>query len=186
MNIKEHMKGVEDRMKKAVESTRHELSGIRTGRASLALLDPIQVEAYGGKCPIKQVANLSTPDAKSILINPYDKSVLGSIEKAILKSELGLTPSNDGKVIRLNMPPLTEDRRKDLVKITKKLAEEGRIKVRNVRRDAIEEIKEGEKDGDVPEDEGKHARDEIQKMTDRYIKEVDAVLKEKEDEILHF
>lgn len=186
MLVKTFLKETEERMKKAVDATRHELSGIRTGRASIALLDPIQVECYGSKCPIRQVANVSTPDARTILINPYDKAVIREIEKAIQASDLGLTPSNDGKVIRLGLPPLTEERRKELARICKKLAEEGRVKVRNVRRDGIEEIKEGEKDGDIPEDEGKHARDEIQKLTDKYIKEVDDILKEKEDEILNF
>lgn len=184
MLVKEHLKATEKKMQKSVESMRHELSGIRTGRASIALLDPIQVEAYGSKCPIRQLANVSTPDARTILISPYDPSTVKDIEKAIMASDIGITPSNDGKSIRLNMPPLTEERRKELVKVAKKLSEEGRIAIRNHRRDAIEEIKEGEKDGDIPEDDGKHARDEIQKMTDKYTKEIDEIVEEKEKEIM--
>jgi len=186
MLIQELIDQIELDMEAAVESTQHELAQIRTGRASLALVDGINVECYGGKSPLKQVAGLSVPEARLIVIQPWDRSILGDIEKAILKSELGITPGNDGKVIRLQIPPLTEERRKELVKHVKKLGEEGKIKIRNIRRTANDEVKEGEKDGDIPEDEGKRTVEKIQEMTNRFIERIDGVIEEKSKEIAEF
>ena len=186
MLIQEMMEQLELEMESTVESTQHELAQIRTGRASLALVDGINVDCYGGKSPLKQVASLSVPEARLIVIQPWDRSILTDIEKAILKSDLGITPNSDGKVIRLSIPPLTEERRKELVKHVKKLGEEGKIKIRSLRRTANEEVKQGEKDGDIPEDEGKRTIEKIQEMTDEFIKKVDAVIEEKSKEIAEF
>ncbi len=181
---KEVIASVKQNMDKAVEHVRREFSSIRTGRASTALLDGISVDYYGSTVPLNQIANLSVPDAKLLLITPYDKGGLGSIEKAILKSDLGLTPNNDGKVIRIPIPELTEERRKDLVKVVKRLAEDSRISVRNIRREANDQVKKAEKNGEVPEDESHRIRDEVQKVTDGYVKKIDDVLKAKEEEIM--
>lgn len=186
MIIEEFMEELKMEMEGAIQSTQHEFAHIRTGRASLALVDGINVECYGGKSPLKQVASLSVPEARLIVIQPWDRSILQDVEKALLKSELGITPTNDGKVIRLQVPPLSEERRKDLVKHVKKLGEEGKVKIRNLRRKANDEIKQGEKDGDIPEDEGKHTIDQIQKMTDEFILKVDALIEEKNKEIMEF
>jgi ribosome recycling factor len=186
MLLKELLNEVEKKMDSAVEGTRHECAGIRTGRASIALVDGINVEAYGGKSPIRQMANISTPDARTIVIQPWDKGILKSIEKAIQTSDLGVTPSNDGNVIRLTLPQLTQERRQELAKQVKKLGEEGKISVRNVRRHAIDEIKQGEKDGDIPEDEGKATRDKIDKQVEEHSKRIDAVIHEKTEEIMKF
>lgn len=173
----------EDRMKKAVQALKKELSTLRAGRANPALLERVQVDYYGVPTPINQTGNISTPDPRTILIQPWDKSTLGSIEKAILKSDLGLTPTNDGDVIRINIPPLTEERRAELVKTAKKFGEEAKVAVRNIRRDANEEIKKLEKT-DISEDESRRHQDDIQKMTDRYVKEIDNILDDKEKEIM--
>lgn len=186
MLIKELMKQLELEMNEAVDSTRHELAVIRTGRASPALVDGINVECYGGKSPLKQVAGISVPEGRLIVIQAYDPSILGDIERAILKSDIGITPNNDGKVIRLNIPSLTEERRKELAKHVRKLGEEGKVKVRNIRRSANDEIKQGEKDGDIPEDEGKRTIEKIQKITDDFIKKVDEVIEDKRKEIEEF
>jgi ribosome recycling factor len=173
-----------EHMKKAVEHLSHDLATIRTGRASAALLDGIRVEYYGVPTPVKQVATVSVPDAKTILIQPFQPNVLHAIEKAIMASDLGLTPNSDGHAIRLPIPALTEDRRKDLIKVVKKLGEDTRIAVRNIRRDAIEKIKASEKSGKITEDDLHRGEKEAQDITDEYIKEIDAVLIAKEKEIM--
>jgi ribosome recycling factor len=173
----------EERMDKAVGALRRELASLRAGRASVSLLDRVQVEYYGAMTPVNQLANISTPDARTLIIQPWDKSSIGAIEKAILKSDLGLTPSNDGTVIRITIPALTEERRTDLVKMTKKYGEEAKVAVRNIRRDANDDIKKLEK-GTISEDESRGHQEEIQKLTDKFTAEVDKVLAAKEKEIL--
>jgi len=177
-------KDTEAKMGKAVESTRLDFAGIRTGRASPALLDRITVEAYGASVPLKQVASISTPDARSLLVNAFDKSTVAAIRKAIETSDLGLNPSVDGQAIRLAIPPLTEDRRKDLVKVVHKRAEEGKVSIRNIRHKSVDAIKTLLKDHKITEDENKRAGEQLQKITDRYSKDVDALVQAKEKEIL--
>lgn len=173
-------------MKKALENMREELAKIRTGRASPALLDSIKVNYYGSRVPLKQTASISAPDARLLVVQPWERSMLGEIEKAILKSDLGLTPTTDGNIIRIPIPQLTEERRKDLVKLVRKLGEEGRIAIRNIRRDANEQIKKSEKEGDISEDDAYRDRDDIQKLTDKYIELLDEVISKKEEEIMEF
>jgi ribosome recycling factor len=173
-------------MEDAVDSIRRDLAQLRTGRATPALVDGILVEAYGAKTPIKQMANISIPEARLIVIQPWDKSVLPDIEKAIQKSELGINPSSDGKLIRLSIPPLTEERRRDLVKMAKKVGEEGKVRVRHLRRDSLESLKVAEKNGEIPEDESKKMQDEVQKLTDKFVARIDEILKDKEHEIMNF
>ena len=172
------------RMDKTIESTRSEFGSVRTGVPRPGLLDRIQVSYYGTKTPLNQLAQISVPEPRLLSIQPYDKNAIKDIERAILESDLGLTPANDGQVIRLPVPQLTEQRRKDLVKVVGKLAEEGRIALRNVRRDAITQLKELEKDGDVGSDELHRAEDRMQKLTDEHVKLVDDLYKHKETEIL--
>jgi ribosome recycling factor len=186
MNLKEYMKELEKKMDQTVEGTRKECASIRTGRASIALLDGINVEVYGGKCPIRQVAGITVPDARTLVVNPWDRSILKDIEKAILASDLGITPNSDGQVIRLAMPALTEERRKDLAKQVRRIGEEGKVALRNIRRKAKDDLDEGKKDGDVPEDEAKRSLDEVQKMVDAHIGEIDQVVEEKNQEIMEF
>jgi len=186
MNLKEYMKDLEKKMDQTVEGTRKECASIRTGRASIALLDGINVEAYGGKSPIRQVAGITVPDARTLVVNPWDRSILKDIEKAILASDLGITPNSDGQVIRLTMPALTEERRKELAKQVRKIGEEGKVALRNIRRKAKDDLDEGKKDGDVPEDEAKRSLDDVQKMVDEHIKEIDQVVEEKTQEIMEF
>jgi ribosome recycling factor len=174
----------EERMKKTVANLKEGYAALRTGRASAALFDKVRVDAYGEKMPINQVANISTPEARLIVIQPWDKALIGEIEKAVRSSELSLNPSNDGKVIRISIPPLTEDRRKELVKLAKSQAEQSRVAVRNIRRDGNDELKKFLKDKELTEDEEAKASEELQKVTDSYIKEVDKVLEEKEAEIM--
>lgn len=171
-------------MSRSVEALRKEFSSIRTGRASLALLDGIMVNYYDTLTPLQQLTSLSIPESRQILIQPWEQKIVPDIEKAILKSDLGLTPSNDGKIIRINIPPLTEERRKLLVKTVKKKAEEAKVSVRNIRRDTNEEIKKLEKEKHISEDIVKKLQDEIQKITDSYIDKVDEVLSHKEKEIM--
>jgi len=178
------LKETEEKMIKALENTKHEFATIRTGRASLTILDTIKVEAYGNPMSLKQVASLTIPEPRTIQIQPWDTSLMTPIEKAILKSDLGITPQNDGKIIRLHIPQLTEERRKELVKVVHKLAEEGRISVRNIRRHTVEEFKKLEKDGKIPEDEGKHSEKKAQELHDKYMVEIDKALKKKEEEIM--
>ena len=173
-----------DRMDRTIEALRKEFSSIRTGRASLALLDGIMVNYYDTLTPLQQLASLSIPESRQMAIQPWDPKTIPDIEKAILKSDLGLTPMNDGKMIRMSIPLLTEERRKQLVKIVKKKAEEAKVAVRNIRRDTNEELKKLEKEKHLSEDEVKKAQDEIQKITDSYITRVDDVLANKEKEIM--
>lgn len=177
-------KETEERMKKSVAALGEDFNTIRTGRASAALFDKIRVDYYGTPTPLNQVATISIPEARLVVIQPWDKGVLNEIEKALQKSELSLNPNNDGKVIRINIPPLTEERRKEYVKIAKNYAEQARVAVRNIRRDANEDLKKKEKDHDYPEDDIKRATDEIQKMTDLHIEKINKLLEEKEKEIM--
>jgi len=170
-------------MEGQVEHLRHEFTGLRTGRASVALLDQVKVDYYGTPTPLKQIATLATPESRLITVQPFERTLMKDIEKAILASGLGLTPTNDGKLIRLPIPPLTEERRKDLVKIAKRLTEEVRVHIRNIRRDVLEDIKKAQKDSTLAEDDAKKAHDEIQKLTDTYMAKVDDLLKKKEAEI---
>jgi ribosome recycling factor len=179
----EYRKKAIEKMDGQLEHLRHEFSGLRTGRASVALLDQVKVDYYGTPTPLKQVATLATPESRLITVQPFDRNLMKDIEKAILASDLGLTPSNDGKVIRLPIPALTEERRKDLVKIAKRLAEEVRVHIRNIRRDILDEIKKHQKELKQTEDDVKKSHDEIQKLTDSYILKVDEILNKKETEI---
>ncbi|PZD93354.1 ribosome recycling factor [Paenibacillus sambharensis] len=176
-------KNAEERMGKAIDALKRDLSTLRAGRATPSMLDRVQVEYYGAMTPVNQLANINTPDSRTLIIQPWDKSSLAAIEKAILKSDLGLTPSNDGAVIRIGIPALTEERRAELVKATKKFGEEAKVAIRNIRRDANDDIKKLEKT-DISEDESRRHQDDIQKTTDRYIAEVDKVLANKEKEIM--
>ena len=178
------IKDLETRMQAAVDLLSREFSGVRTGRANTALLDAVRVEAYGAQTPVSQMASLSVPDPRTLVIQPWDVSQMSAIEKAIQKSDLGLTPSNDGKVIRLSMPTLTEERRKQLAKTVGKLAEEARVAVRNVRRDANDRLKALARDKKVTQDEERRGHDQIQKGTDRFIARVDELTRKKEQEIL--
>jgi ribosome recycling factor len=183
-DIDDIFKTTEGRMQKAIDATRNDFASVRTGRASPALLDRLHVEAYGAHVPLKQVATVSTPDARTLQIAAFDRNTVGSIRKAIETSDLGLTPNIDGSNIRLQIPPLTEDRRKDLVKVVHKKAEDGKIAIRNIRHKSIDEVKALLKDAKITEDENKRAGDRVQKMTDKYIKDVDALVAAKEKEIL--
>ncbi|MDY8024003.1 ribosome recycling factor [Paenibacillus polymyxa] len=176
-------KSAEERMQKAIQALQRDLASLRAGRATPALLDRIQVEYYGAMTPVNQLANVNTPDSRTLMIQPWDKSSLADIERAIQKSDLGLTPSNDGNTIRLSIPALTEERRTDLVKLTKKNGEEAKIAIRNIRRDANDDIKKLEK-SDISEDESRKHQEDIQKTTDKFIAEVDKVLAAKEKEIM--
>jgi ribosome recycling factor len=175
---------VESQMQKTIESTQKSFNSIRTGRANASILDRIMVEYYGSPTSLKALATINTPDSSTIMIQPFDRGSLGLIEKAISQSDVGLTPNNDGQVIRLNVPPLTADRRKEFVKTAGKLAEEGRIAIRNIRRDAIDSVKKQEKAGEIPEDESRDNQASIQKLTDKYAGKVDSLLAEKEKDIL--
>lgn len=174
----------EERMKKSVASLKDDFAAVRTGRASAALFDKVRVDYYGEKSPLAQVANVSVPEARLIVIQPWDRSLIGEIEKAIRTSELSLNPSNDGKVIRIAIPPLTEERRKDLAKQAKAMAEQSRVAIRNIRRDGNDELKALLKDGGLTEDEESRAAEELQKLTDAYIKDINKLLEDKEKEIM--
>jgi len=174
----------EDKMKKAVEVVRQELVKIRTGKATTALLDGIKVDYYGSLVPLNQTANVSVGDIHTILVQPWDKSAIQAIDKAILASELGLNPISDGNVLRIPIPPLNEERRKELVKLVKKFGEEGKIAIRNIRRDGNDHLKKAEKDEHLPEDERKRGEQEVQKLTDKYIQSIDDILAHKEKEIM--
>jgi ribosome recycling factor len=184
--IEETYEETRERMGKSVAALKSELKRIRTGRASVSLLDGIRVDYYGTLTPLNQMASLSVPESRLIIIQPWDVSAIKEIEKAILKSDLGLTPSNDGKLIRITIPPLTEERRKQLVRLLQKTCEDHKIAVRNIRRDSNELLKGFKKDGDISEDEAFKAQDSIQKITDDNIKLIDEIFKEKEKEILEF
>ena len=182
--INDVMADATERMEKAIEALRVDLRSIRTGRASPALLDRITVDYYNMPTPLQQLATISVPEAQTLLIRPYSPSDLGAIEKAIAKSDLGLTPNNDGQQIRLNIPPLTEERRRELAKVVAKRAEEARVAVRNVRRDAIHDLREMQKESMISEDDLHRAQERIQERTDEYIKKVDETAREKDEEIM--
>jgi ribosome recycling factor len=182
--IEDLLKDARDRMGKSIESTKHELATVRTGRASPHLLDRVNVDYYGAQTPLKQIATVNASEARLLTITPYDKSSIKSIEKAILESDLGLTPNNDGNLIRLTIPELTEERRKELVKVVHQLAEEGRVAVRNIRRDCMHHLRDMRKSGEAGEDEERRAETELQKLTDARVKDIDELLKGKEEEIL--
>lgn len=175
---------LESSMRKSVEATQRNFNTIRTGRANPSLLDKVVVEYYGAETALKSLATISTPDSQTIQIQPFDAGSVAQIEKAIAMSDLGLTPNNDGKLIRINIPPLTEDRRKDLCKVAAKYAEEGKVALRNLRREAIDKIKKQEKDGDLSEDQSRDEQERVQKVTDRFIVELEKHLAQKEAEIL--
>ena len=182
--IKDIMSDAEERMQKAIEFLGKDLAGLRAGRANPAMVEKITVEYYGTPTPINQLANISVPEARLLVIQPWDKTIIAGIEKAIMKSDLGINPSNDGNVIRLAIPQLTEERRKDLVKVVRKRAEEAKVAVRNIRREANDLLKSSEKDKLISEDENKKGMDEIQKTTDKHIKDIDLILQAKEKEIM--
>ena len=182
--INELFNDVKDRMNKAIEHFRHEVASIRTGRASSSILDGVKVDYYGTPTPINNIAHITVPEGQLIVIQPFDPKSLEIIEKAIISSDVGLTPNNDGNVIRLNIPSLTEERRKELIKVVHKIIEEGRVAVRNIRRDANDHLKKHEKDHELSEDNRRRAMDNIQEMTDNYIKELNQVQDTKETEIM--
>jgi ribosome recycling factor len=180
----EFIQDADERMQKAVEAIRHEMGTVRTGRASPALLDRVVVDYYGAQTPLRQLAQISATEARLLTITPYDKSSIKSIEKGILEGDLGLTPSNDGNVIRLTIPELTEERRRDLVKIVRKIAEEGRVSIRNVRRDVMHDLRELREAGETGADDEHRAEVELQKLTDKHISVIDELLHAKEAEVL--
>ncbi|HET7053280.1 MAG TPA: ribosome recycling factor [Solirubrobacterales bacterium] len=182
--IDELLKDAEDRMQKSVESSRGELATVRTGRASPHLLDRISVDYYGSQTPLKQLANIATSDARLLTVTPFDKGSIGEIEKAIQESDVGLTPSNDGNVIRLQIPELTEERRREMVKVVHGVAEDGRIAIRNIRRDTMSDLRDLKKEGEAGEDDERRAEAALQKQTDEAIAEIDSLLEGKEQEIL--
>ena len=182
--LQELRKKTNERMQASIEALKKKFASVRTGRASLALLDGLTVDYYGTPTPLQQVASLSLPDSRQIAIQPWEQKIIPEIEKAIMKSDLGLTPMNDGKLIRINIPALTEERRKQLVKVVRKEAEDARVAVRNIRRDVNEELKKLEKEKHVSEDEIKKEHDEVQKSTDSFVKKVDELLEHKEKEIM--
>ena len=182
--IDELLEDAKGRMGKSVDSTRNELATVRTGRASPHLLDRLMIDYYGAETPIKQLAQVAATDARMLTLTPYDKSSIGAIEKAVMESDLGLTPSNDGNVIRLGIPELTEERRKELVKIVHNVAEDGRVAVRNIRRDVMHDLRELKKEGEVGSDHERRAESELQKLTDSNIGDIDSALAGKEEEIL--
>jgi ribosome recycling factor len=184
MTIDEFIQDATRRMDKSVESAQHEFNTLRTGRASAALLDRIQIDYYGTKTPLKQLATINAPEPRMLTVQPFDPTSVKSIEKAIQESDLGLTPSNDGKMIRLPIPQLTEERRKDLVKLVRNMAEEHRVAVREVRRDALRHLQELARNGDVGDDEERRSETEVQKLTDEHTKHIDELLKHKEAEIM--
>ena len=183
-SIKEVTDGAQERMDKSVTSVKANMQTIRTGRANAAILDRVKVDYYGAATPLNQMAGISVPSAQQLTVDPYDKTVIGDIEKAIVEADLGLTPNNDGTVIRINIPSLTEDRRKDLLKQVKAMGEDGKVAVRNVRRDGVDSIKKLEKAGDVGEDEMKDGLDVMQKLTDNSVKEIDNIVASKEKEVM--
>lgn len=182
--IKDILKEANDRMAKAVDHVKSEMMKIRTGKASVSMLDSVKVDYYGTPTPISQVANISTPDFHTITVQPWDKTVIPVIEKAIMASDMGLNPANDGNLIRIPIPALNEERRKEMVKMVKKTAEEGNIAVRNIRRDDMEKLKKTEKEDHMSEDERKHGETELQKLTDNHIKEIDRLTDAKEKEVM--
>ncbi len=183
-SIEEATLDAEEKMEKSVESVLSNMNSIRTGRASPAILDLVKADYYGVESPISQMATISVPSAQQLTVEPFDKSTIGDIERAIMEADIGLTPQNDGNVIRLNIPALTEDRRKEMMKQCKAIGEDGKVAIRNIRRKAVDAIKKLEKSGDASEDESKQTQDEIQKMTDAKVKEVDDIVTKKEKEVM--
>ena len=182
--VDEVLQDATGRMDKSIEATRHEFNTVRTGRASAALLDRITIDYYGQQTPLKQLATVNAPEARLLTVQPFDPGSIKQIERAIQESDLGLTPSNDGKMIRLPIPQLTEERRKELVKVVRQMAEEGRVAVRNIRRDAMHHLKEAVHEGEIGDDEERRAEDRVQKLTDEHVKSIDELLKHKEAEIM--
>jgi ribosome recycling factor len=182
--IDDLLQDAREHMEKSVDATRHKFGSVRTGRASTALLDRITVDYYGAQTPLKQLATVSAPEARLLTVQPYDKSSIKNIERAIMESDVGLTPNNDGQIIRLQVPELTEERRKELVKVVRNLAEEGRVAIRNIRRDVMHDLRELRDAGEAGSDDEHRAEEALQKLTDEKVKELDAVLKAKEEEIL--
>jgi ribosome recycling factor len=182
--IDELLADARERMAKSVESTREQFGSVRTGRASPALLDRVSVDYYGALTPLRQLATITTPEARMLSVQPFDKSSIKAIERAILESDIGLTPGNDGNVIRLSVPELTEERRRDLVKVVRTIAEEGRVAIRNIRRDVMHDLRELKEEGEVGSDDEHRAETELQKVTDTRVTELDDLLKHKEDDIL--
>lgn len=174
---------LKENMQKTIESTQRSLNTIRTGRANTALLDRVMVDYYGSETPLKSLANISTPDATTITIQPYDRGSMAQIEKAIAMSDIGLTPNNDGQLIRLNIPPLTSERRQELVKLAAKMAEEGKVALRNIRRDAIDDVRKQEKNSEISEDESRDLQDQVQQVTDQFTAKIDEILAKKEKDI---
>lgn len=179
-----NLNAFEEKMKKTISVLESEMKAIRAGRANPGILDKVSVEYYGAPSPLTQIANVSVPDARTILVQPWDASILGEIEKAILKSDIGITPNNDGKSIRLNFPPLTEERRKEIVKGIHKKGEDSKVAIRSIRRDAMEDAKNQKKNGEITEDDVKNLEKDIQKLTDNYIKDIDTVIAAKEKEVM--
>ena len=184
MNVTEIIDSSKVHMEKSHEHYKSQIEKIRTGRASASILDGVMVDYYGSPTPLNQTANVSVPDARTIVINPYDKGILQGIEKAIQQADLGFNPQNDGAIIRINVPPLTEERRKEFVKLTKKIAEEGKVAIRNIRRDMMEALKKSEKNKEITEDDKKKGEDQLQKVTDEYVTKIDKIVSEKEKELL--
>jgi ribosome recycling factor len=182
--IDELLQDAREHMEKSVDATRHKFGSVRTGRASTALLDRITVDYYGAQTPLKQLATVSAPEARLLTVQPYDKSSIKNIERAIMESDIGLVPNNDGQIIRLQVPELTEERRKELVKVVRHLAEEGRVAIRNIRRDVMHDLRELRDAGEAGSDDEHRAEEALQRLTDEKVKELDAVLKAKEEEIL--
>ncbi|MEZ5478542.1 MAG: ribosome recycling factor [Thiolinea sp.] len=182
--INDILDDAEERMQKSIEALKHELTKIRTGRANASLLDHITVEYYGSEVPLSQVANISTEDARTLTVTPWEKPMVQVVEKAIMNSDLGLNPASAGTVIRVPVPPLTEERRRDLVKVVRAEAEGSRVAIRNIRRDANSTLKDLEKEKEISEDDERRAQDNVQKLTDKYVKEVDAVLEKKEQDLM--
>jgi len=176
---------IKENMQKSVEKTQQDFNTIRTGRANASLLDKVMVEYYGAETPLKSLANISTPDSTTILVQPFDKSSMNLLQKSISLSDLGLTPNNDGQVIRLNIPPLTTERRQEFVKLASKYAEEGKVAIRNIRRDGIEKVRKQEKSSEISEDESRDLQDQIQKITDKYTVKIDEILAIKEKELIN-
>eukprot|EP00534_Pseudo-nitzschia_fraudulenta_P003652 CAMPEP_0201123940 /NCGR_PEP_ID=MMETSP0850-20130426/9412_1 /ASSEMBLY_ACC=CAM_ASM_000622 /TAXON_ID=183588 /ORGANISM="Pseudo-nitzschia fraudulenta, Strain WWA7" /LENGTH=212 /DNA_ID=CAMNT_0047391065 /DNA_START=94 /DNA_END=732 /DNA_ORIENTATION=+ len=183
-SVEEATMDATDRMEKSIESVLQNMNSIRTGRASPAILDLVKADYYGVETPINQMASISVPSAQQLSVEPFDKSILGDIERAIMEADIGLTPQNDGNIIRLNIPSLTEDRRKEMLKQCKAIGEDGKVAIRNVRRKTVDSIKKLEKSSDISEDESKQSQDEIQKMTDAKVKEIDNIVEKKEKEVM--
>lgn len=182
--INDALKGAKDRMEKTIGTTQSELTRIRTGRASASLLDTVRVDYYGSVSPLKQVANISVPEPRLIVVQPWDRSMIGVIEKAIMKADIGISPNSDGAVIRLPVPPLTEERRREMVKLVHQMGEDAKVAIRNIRRDVLEQLKKAQKASQISEDEEYNAGIDVQEITDEHIKKIDTIVKAKEEEVM--